>query len=180
MHPLTEDHITSICTIAGLKVERIWQLVHSYFSFQVGEDEETTQKEALYRAMRPSFLVKTPHGLIQFNLRKRVVEIDWKDTGYDALDVGAGHPITKDDVTKDHHYVHAYDLVKAAEYLTALREQLMAPHEAADVICPFCGKAPKPCRYDSFMRTCTTPDCPVQGRSFDLIKWPKVSAPVKA
>lgn len=124
MNPLTADDVTAAFQIAGIPSLAIWELSHSYFPFNPGESEETTIKNALYRASRPSWLVKTPYGLIALNLRKRVVDIDWKDTGYHALDVGEGHPVTDDDVSKDTTYVHAYTLIKAAEYLTKLKQCL--------------------------------------------------------
>lgn len=124
MNPITKEHVTSLFQIAGIPAIRIWELAHSYFAFSPAESEQTTLENARYRATRPSWLVKTPYGMIALNLRKRVVEIDWEDTGYQALDVGEGHPITKDDVTKCVDYVHAHDLLKAAEYLTALKKHL--------------------------------------------------------
>jgi hypothetical protein len=124
MQPITEADVDSFFQLAGIPVLRKWQLVHSYFSFSPTESEQTTLENARYRATRPSWLVKTPYGLIQLNLRKRVVEIDWTDTGYEAVDVGLGHPITEDEVTKDKVSVHAYKPLKAVEYLTALKTSL--------------------------------------------------------
>jgi hypothetical protein len=124
MNPITQDQAISLFSVAGIPVLHIWELAHIYFRFSPTETEQTTLENARYRATRPSWLVKTPYGLIELNLRKRVVEIDWADTGYQALDVGEGHPITKDDVTKEKQYVHAYDLIKAAEYLSALKKRL--------------------------------------------------------
>lgn len=132
MNPITEIELRGLFAIAGIHILKTWQLVHAYVPYQPGEEEAYTQRNALYRASRPSWLVKTPYGLIELELRKRVVEINWSDTGYDALDVGAGHPVTKEDVTKGHHYVHAWDLLKAAEYLTALARELKA-RDAAKV-----------------------------------------------
>jgi hypothetical protein len=132
MNPISEKDVTSLFTLAKIPVLRIYQLAHSYFSFQLGEDEKTTQQNALYRATRPSWLVKTPFGLIALNLRKRVVEIDWSDTPYRAVQLPATavpenrdpDSITKDGVTKSSVIVHAYDLIKAAEYLSALGDHL--------------------------------------------------------
>ncbi len=137
MHPISEIEVRGLFAIAGIPALRIYQLAHSYFSYQEGEDLDTTMKNALYRAQRPSWLVKTPFGLIALNLRKRVVDIDWSDTPYRAVKLpstDAGMPgqqvssypdsITKDEVTKDDVRVHAYTLVKAAEYLTQLGDHL--------------------------------------------------------
>ncbi len=137
MNPISEKDVTSLFTLAKIPVLRIYQLVHSYYSFRLGEDEEETKRNAVYRATRPSWLVKTPFGLIALNLRKRVVEIDWSDTAYRAVkrpsteEGMAGQPvssdpdsITVDNVTKGSTNVHAYDLIKAAEYLSVLGDQL--------------------------------------------------------
>ena len=131
MNPISEKDVISLFTLAKIPVLRIYQLAHSYFTFQLGEDEETTRKNALYRATRPSWLVKTPFGLIELNLRKRVVDIDWGDTAYRAVETTtegktSDYPdsITKDAVTKGLTNVHAYDLIKAAEYLSALGDHL--------------------------------------------------------
>lgn len=137
MNPISEKDVTSIFTIAKIPVLRIYQLAHSYYSFRVGEDEEETKRNAVYRATRPSWLVKTPFGLIALNLRKSVVEIDWSDTAYRAVKAPSKEEgmagqrvnsdpdsITKDQVTKSSVVAHAYDLIKAAEYLSALGDHL--------------------------------------------------------
>lgn len=133
MNPITEDHVRSVFHIAHIPVLGAWELAHSYFAFNPEESEEVTLTNARYRATRPSWLVKTPYGLIALNLRKRVVDIDWKDTGYHALDVGEGHPITSDEVSKDTTYVHAYTLIKASEYLTKLKQCLDQPSRWPDI-----------------------------------------------
>ncbi len=119
MGPITEIDLLGVFAVAGIPVLKKWQLVHSYFHYSPGEDIETTKREALYRATRPSWLVKTPYGLIQLNLRKRVVDIRWDDTL-------ARCKITGDDVTKGEDFVHAYTLEKAAEYLVCLKRELDA------------------------------------------------------
>lgn len=133
MNPISEKDVTSIFNLAKIPVLRIYQLAHSYITFRLGEEEEYTRQNALYRATRPSWLVKTPFGLIELNLRKRVVEIDWSDTPYRAVVVPCKDPaytsadpnsITDDSVTKSSVIVHAYDLIKAAEYLGALGDHL--------------------------------------------------------
>lgn len=66
----------------------------------------------------PWWLAKTEFGCVKFGWRKRVINIEWADTGLDAID------LTKDDVTKDNRIVHAYSYAKALEYLTELRMRL--------------------------------------------------------
>ncbi len=119
MGPITEIDLLGVFAVAGIPVLKKWQLVHSYISYQPDEDIETTKREALYRATRPSWLVKTPYGLIEMNLRKRVVDIRWDDTP-------ARCKVTGDEVTKGEDFVHAYTLEKAAEYLVCLKRELDA------------------------------------------------------
>lgn len=135
MDPITEEDARAIFKIAGIPVLAIYELAHRYYTFNPQEDEEETRRNARYRATRPSWLVKTPYGLIELNLRKNVVEIDWKDTGYRAVTPTEPavpmsgvkqdrHPITSDNVTKTENYVHAWTMIKAVEYLSTLRDRL--------------------------------------------------------
>lgn len=117
MDPLSKENVESACKIAGFQVLRVWRLPNQYYTYSETEDRETTMREAVYREKRPSWLVKTQYGLIQFNLRKRVVEIDWSDTPVRVL-------ITTDQVTKELTYVHAWDTLKMMEYLSALKTNL--------------------------------------------------------
>ncbi len=73
----------------------------------------------------PWWFVKTAKGWIEIGWRKRVIAIDWSDTGLLAT-------VTQDEVTKGDLYVHAYSEAKAAEYLKVLGEliTLYAPKEA--------------------------------------------------
>lgn len=57
-------------------------------------------------------LVKTVYGLIKIGWRKRVINIDWEDTGLEL--------IINDDVTSDKHFVHAWSYSKAVSYLEHL------------------------------------------------------------
>ncbi len=116
---LSKSEAEAAFKLAGIPVLRTWELAHHYFPHREGESEEDTKREAVYRATHKSWLVKTPYGLIALLLRKRVIEIDWSDTTCKVI-------VTADDVTKADHYVHAYSLVKVAEYLSALRSKLEA------------------------------------------------------
>ncbi len=134
MQSISEIEVRGLFAVAGIPALKVYQLAHSYISFQRGEDEAYTKQNAVYRATRPSWLVKTPFGLIALNLRKRVVDIDWSDTPYRAVietaqpgeETTSRYPdsITKDDVTKDDVSVHAYTLPDAAKYLTVLGDHL--------------------------------------------------------
>ncbi len=111
MDRITEEEARAMFLMIGLPALKVWRLPNQYFKYQEGESRETTEREAVYRESRPSWLVKTAAGLIQLNLRKRVVEVDWSDTGL------AVKPGEKDDVTKTEFYIHAYTKLKALEYL---------------------------------------------------------------
>jgi hypothetical protein len=65
----------------------------------------------------PWWFVKTKMGYIEIGWRKRVISIDWTDTG---LEVTA----TEDDVTKDKHFVRAYSYDDAIKYLRAVGEAI--------------------------------------------------------
>jgi len=86
--------IEAIFTLADIKVIRVWELPNGY----------TRESKT------PWFLVRTPYGLIQIGWRKRVLAIDWIDTGV----LGR---VTSDDVTQDSTSVHAWTVEKAVEYM---------------------------------------------------------------
>lgn len=117
MEAITEATLRAMFQLAGLPITKVWQLAHAYFTYQPGEDEKTTLDNALYRAQRPSWLVRTPYGLIELTLRKKVVIIDWSETGAQIV-------VTADAVTKSPTSVDAWSTAKAVEYLTRIRESL--------------------------------------------------------
>lgn len=63
------------------------------------------------------FLFYTQFGPIKIGTRKRVYEINWKDTGLES-------EISKDDVTKGLTMIHAWSLEKVEEYLATLFKKL--------------------------------------------------------
>lgn len=76
-----------------------------------------------WRLERPSWLVKTEHGLIEIGWRKRVIQIEWSETPARLL-------VTQDDVTKHNSLVHAWSVAKAIEYLAVLAVALKTPETA--------------------------------------------------
>ena len=80
MDAITEQEVKAMFLLVRLPALKIWRLPNQYFTYQEGEDEETTRKEAVYRESRPSWLIKTPGGLIEIILRKRVAILNWIDT----------------------------------------------------------------------------------------------------
>jgi hypothetical protein len=49
--------------------------------------------------------------------RKRVIEINWRDTGIQTI-------VTEENVTKDYHLVHAWTIEDALKYLIAFKEAM--------------------------------------------------------
>jgi hypothetical protein len=101
----SRDEVTAILTLAGLPPVRMWELANGYWPDAPTYDD----------VRRPWWLVKTAIGLIRFGRRKRVLEIDWQETGVDVV-------VTDDDVTKESTMVHAWSTEKAVEYMKRLRE----------------------------------------------------------
>lgn len=67
----------------------------------------------------PWFLARFPFGDIKIGWRKRVINIDWSNTGKDL-----GSLFEKEDITKGAHIIHAWGKEKAIDYLERIREAL--------------------------------------------------------
>jgi hypothetical protein len=100
---MTREELDALMLLAGFKPKGVWETTNKYW----GKNDVTG----------PWWLVQVDQGMIQIGWRKRVISIDWSNTGR-ALEV------TKDDVTKESYLVHAWNNAKAVEYLTALRRGL--------------------------------------------------------
>jgi hypothetical protein len=61
-------------------------------------------------------LVKVPHGKIKIGWRKRVINIDWKQTTVERQSAD----VTPDDVTKGDRVIHAWGYDKMVEYIGKL------------------------------------------------------------
>jgi hypothetical protein len=96
---MNEEQAKSIFISAGFEVLKLYELTNQYW----GKND----------VVGPWWLVKTPIGFIRIGWRKRVIEIDWSDTGIRKI-------ITESDVTKDETMVHAYTVPLAVEYLQLL------------------------------------------------------------
>jgi len=102
-----EAYVRSLFTISGFHVYKIWELTNKYW----------LQTEKFYQY--PNwYLVRTDFGLIEIGPRKRVMSIDWEDTGAKLPN------LTSDDVTKTDYLVHADSIPKTIEYLTSLNTGL--------------------------------------------------------
>jgi hypothetical protein len=112
---VTETEAKSLFTVAGFHVGRTWELTNKYW-----------QKNDV---RGPWWLVQTEIGPVCIGWRKRVIEIDWDGCVFAHQPVQG--IVTEDNVTKGETYVHAYSMVKAAEYLAALRRIALADRPAA-------------------------------------------------
>lgn len=102
---MSKENVESIFILAGVKILGIWRLENQYWPRCEGYDR--------VRAESPWWLIKTREGMIKIGWRKRVISIDWSDTGL------CRYP-TKDDTTMTSSMVHAWTVEKAIEYLKAL------------------------------------------------------------
>lgn len=106
----TEEQAHAIFAAAGFHVWRVWELPNGYWPDCATYDD--------LRRESPWFLMRTRWGCIRIGWRKRVLSIDWEDVG---IKINA---ITSDDVTQGAHYVHAWTVPKAVEYLVKLLVEL--------------------------------------------------------
>lgn len=130
---MTEEEVRGLFMLAGFVVKRLLRLPNGY----IGTQEPLTDVDLAcdaprvrawmsdyrWRAERPAWFVKTAAGWIEIGWRKRVISIDWHETGYRG-------EITRDDVMQDVSGVHAYSREKAVEYLRTLRERLAVTRRA--------------------------------------------------
>lgn len=104
---MTRAQVESLVTLAGVTYRKVYETPNQYW---LGKNE----------IKGPWWLIVTQYGIIRIGWRKRVIEIDWSDTGRSLV-------VTKDDVTKEPMLVHAWGYPKALEYLTALWQGLLHP-----------------------------------------------------
>jgi hypothetical protein len=91
------EKLLSVFLLADIDVEKSWNIENGYYG-----------READW------LLVKTDLGLITIGWRKRVISIDWAETGISYL--------VEDNVTKEETMCHAYSYDKAVRYLRGLKE----------------------------------------------------------
>ena len=87
------DKLLAVFTLAGIKVIKVWDIKNGYG----GEEADW-------------LLVNTELGMITLGWRRRVIAIDWEETGIRCT--------VPDEVTKGPFNVHAWSYVKAVEYLS--------------------------------------------------------------
>lgn len=99
---MNKEETLAMFTLLGVEVLNYWELPNKYWPEAYVEE----------RKRSPWHLIQTKYGLIEIGARKRVIQISWKATPYRV-------EVTQDDVTKDDTLVHAWDILKAVEYLKA-------------------------------------------------------------
>lgn len=98
----------AIFLLAGIETKGFHQLVNEYWP-----DHENYDK---IRRENPWWLVNTvKYGLIKIGWRKRVIQISWNDTDFSFL-------VTKDQVTCEPKYVHAWSYADAVKYLVSFAQ----------------------------------------------------------
>jgi hypothetical protein len=108
---MKENEVRALFQLAGFKVLGVKALIDGY-----GYDP-TDPRYFQTLPYQVWWFVKTAHGWIEIGWRKRVIQIDWRDTPLRLI-------ITDDDVTKATDMVHAWSIVKALQYLAALHEAM--------------------------------------------------------
>lgn len=103
---MTNDEVNAIFCLSGIEILKKWELMNQYWP--------RNYTDAIMK--NPWWLVKTEFGLITIGWRKRVISIDWSDTGIKC-------EIGPDDVTKTETMIHAWSELKAVEYLQKLKVQ---------------------------------------------------------
>lgn len=108
---MKREEVEALFKLADIPVEKIWEISNKYWP-------DTPQYTDI-RRNNPWWLVKTiPYGMFEIGWRKRVIQIDWSDTGKYTT-------VTADDVTKNGTMVHAWSYAKAVEYLTEWKKQVI-------------------------------------------------------
>ncbi len=110
---MTEAEVQAIFTLAGIEVLKIKPLIDGYGYPPDDSRFFETKPRCVW------WFVKTDVGWIEIGWRKRVISINWEDTPIRMF-------VTKDDVTKEEHYAHAWDNLKAVEYLKTLAAEINA------------------------------------------------------
>jgi len=113
---MREDQVKSMFLLAGFDVKKTTQIENEYWPKAYVELIKSS----------PWWLMDTQYGTIKIGWRKRVIAIDWQETGYVSEQNGEHtyDSITDDAVTRGPCDVHAYSVPKAVEYLTTLRRNM--------------------------------------------------------
>lgn len=108
---LNQEEVRSLFLLAGFKVLRIEALIDGYGYSPEDPRYITTPPRCAW------WFVKTEFGWIKIGNRKRVIEIEWEDTGL-AEGVLTNAEVL---VSNGPFYIHAYTTVEVLAHLTALK-----------------------------------------------------------
>lgn len=98
---MTRAHVEAFCVLSGVKYSAIWDTSNLYWK---GDNS----------IRGPWWLINTAHGVIRVGWRKRVVEIDWTQTG---LKINLR---VTDQVTQTESMIHAWCYGDVVRYLGLL------------------------------------------------------------
>jgi len=112
MH-MEQKQAESIFILAGFRTNGVKPLIDGYGSQPEHEDFWQKPPRGVW------WFIKTEWGWIEIGCRKRVISIDWTDTGLSASD------LTDDNTTKSEFCIHAWSTLDAVKYLGELRVRLM-------------------------------------------------------
>lgn len=114
---LHEEEFRACFLLAGLRYANVYPIENEYCG-SVGCCPE-----------KRWFLFKTDYGLIKIGWRKRVINIDWKDTGYTANNFMEP---TENWITHGENFVHAYGYNQCVKFLDRLAH-LLEKHQKMHV-----------------------------------------------
>lgn len=95
-------HVQSLALLAGLGECKFEEIVNGYWPFHPDYAE--------MRKLHPWWRITTTFGTIVVGRRKKVFNIDWSGTNRRG-------EVTKDDVSKDDTFVHAWNIGDVVKYL---------------------------------------------------------------
>jgi hypothetical protein len=125
---MKEEQVRAIFLLAGVEVRSLYEIKNKYWP--------PTYVDLI--AAHPWWLVSTDKGLIEIGWRKRVISIDWKDTGVTLPLVSPNSAqlerseITSDATTTWPTGVHAWTYGKAVDYLKVLFKEIIPRKEWLD------------------------------------------------
>jgi hypothetical protein len=116
---MTEEEVKAVFLLSGLKVNQFYKIENKYWPDAYVEQKKND----------PWWLAQTEFGMIEIGWRKRVISIDWTNTGMKLKNLPnegflGEQGITSDDTTKWPGGIHAWGYSKAVEYLHALKVRL--------------------------------------------------------
>lgn len=97
------NEVEAVLTLAGVNYDRIVEIENRYWP--------DTPNYRSARLNSPWYRVSSNFGDFVIGRRKRVFEVNWIDTNKRGI-------VTEDDVSKNDHMVHAWDILALIRYMT--------------------------------------------------------------